>query len=124
MVGPRWDAETGLVTIDQERLIRIVGGDIALATELLEMLIAEIPCYRAELEAAVRARDMSELAKVAHTIAGGAAYCGAIALKAAAYNLEEATQRAAELEGHAEIVYAEMQKILDQFPTRVSLPHS
>jgi len=78
--------------IDPELRRRLAAGDDALAEELLGMLAEELGPRRRRLAGALAAGDLETVAREAHTLAGGAAYCGAVALKAAADALEQAAR--------------------------------
>jgi len=86
--------------IDRAAAIAIAGGQAALADELLEMLLAELPEQQGQIAAGLAAGDLAEVAEVAHKLAGGAAYCGATALERAARELLQAA-RADDLEAAA-----------------------
>ncbi len=80
--------------IDADLLAKVTGGDAALADELLQMLRAELPRHRREISDAVRDADFARVATLAHTLSGGAAYCGASDLKTASDALEAAANAA------------------------------
>lgn len=75
---------------DPDLLKRVTDGDRALADELVTMLIAELPQHRRDIAAAVAEADLARVARLTHKLSGGAAYCGATALKAASDALEVA----------------------------------
>lgn len=80
--------------VDEDLLTKVTGGDDALANELLQMLRLELPRHRREISDAVRDNDFASLATLAHTLSGGAAYCGARDLKAASDAVETAARAA------------------------------
>ncbi len=80
--------------LDREAALRTTAGRQELATELLSMLMADLPSQQTRLKAALRVGNFAEAAHVAHTIAGGAAHCGARAMAAAAKSMEAAADAA------------------------------
>ncbi len=103
------------MSFDHEALERISGGDHALAIELVDMLLRALPEQRRSIGTAHREVDLATLARIAHTVSGGAAYCGAPALKGAADALENAAARGdrACLADAVEDVYREMAALTD-----------
>ena len=81
MIRPGFDSDT---------LMRITGGDLTLAEELIDMLLSELPGQRANLHRAFDEEDLKTLASVSHTMCGGAAYAGALGLKTLSRELEAA----------------------------------
>ncbi|MCP4043241.1 MAG: response regulator, partial [Gammaproteobacteria bacterium] len=75
--------------IDQNKALKITGGREGLADELLGMLINDLPKYRTRFDKASAQRDMPTIGKIAHTLAGGASYCGATTLSNAAKDVEK-----------------------------------
>ena len=69
-----------------------VGGDNALARELLEMFKADCPARLAALRAALEAGDMDGVRSAAHEIKGTAANMSAKAVVAAAVRAEQAAR--------------------------------
>jgi signal transduction histidine kinase/DNA-binding response OmpR family regulator len=77
------------VAIDRTSALRAAGARETLANELLGLLLADIRVQRARLVDAVGARDLAQAAEIAHNLAGGAAYCGALVLEEILRDLEE-----------------------------------
>ncbi len=84
------EAPLGRVVLDWSQALKATGGREELAGELLSMLIEETMEYRDKLEAAVNDHALDTLSSLAHTLAGGAAHCGATALWESAKRLEHA----------------------------------
>jgi two-component system sensor histidine kinase BarA len=80
--------------LDGEQALKAAGGKQALADELLGMLVEEVAAQEHQMEEVLLEGDMGALAELAHTMAGGAGHCGALALKAAAKQLEGAARDA------------------------------
>lgn len=103
-----------LPVVDYEVQLRFAGGNQSLASELLHMLMAEFPRCQRCLRDALAQRNPERLSEEVHCLAGGAAFCGAIALKAACDNFRSAVlagdwERAITLEARLE---QEMQRLL------------
>ena len=75
---------------DSETLMRVTGGDPTLAEELIDMLLSQLPEQHANIHRAFDEEDLKTLAVVSHTICGGAAYAGALALRCYSGELEDA----------------------------------
>jgi two-component system sensor histidine kinase BarA len=78
--------------LDRDQALKAAGGNEALADELLGMLVEEGTAQVQQMEQALSEGDTAALAELAHTMAGGAAHCGALALTAAAKQLEGAAR--------------------------------
>jgi len=74
--------------IDIEEGIQLAGGNEQLASELLPMLIGELPAHRDKLLQAKQQDDIDSLKKHIHKLHGGTKYCGVPALRNAAAELE------------------------------------
>jgi two-component system sensor histidine kinase BarA len=81
--------------LDRQAALRVTGGDPAMVERLLDLLLSEVPEDRARIGDAIARSDLEEVARVAHRLAGGAAYCGALALETAARALQQAARRGA-----------------------------
>ncbi|MDF3917623.1 response regulator [Salinicola salarius] len=82
-----------LPVVDKAQARRINGDREVLAEEMLALLIADLPRYRRELNAAWHHRDTEQLAEIAHQLGGGCCYCGALQLAAACETLESRARR-------------------------------
>ena len=60
-----------------------------MANELLGMLLQETEDYPDKLQKALDGQQFSTIVDLAHTLAGGAAHCAALALEASAQRLEQ-----------------------------------
>jgi len=78
--------------LDLGELMERVGGDNALARELLDMFKADCPARLAALRAALDAGDMDGVRSAAHEIKGTAANMSAKAVVAAAVRAEQAAR--------------------------------
>jgi len=79
-----------LAVIDDVDLLARVGGDAALAQEVLVLFAEDSAARLAAVDAAVAMNDVASLRRVAHAIKGAAATIGARDLAAAAVSLEQA----------------------------------
>ncbi len=77
---------------DRARALEIVGGDEALAAELLQTLAGTLQEDLAELETLVGAEDWQGVRNLAHRLRGAASYCALTDLWAAAGTLEDAAR--------------------------------
>lgn len=77
---------------DQDAALSALGNDLNLAHSLLAQLQGELPATRAALQSAAAAGDWTTVADSAHRCAGGAAYCGVLALIGALHRLERAAR--------------------------------
>lgn len=82
-----------LPVVDKAQARRINGDREVLAEEMLVLLMADLPRYRRELNAAWQHRDTEQLAEIAHQLGGGCCYCGALQLAAACETLESRARR-------------------------------
>ena len=76
------------IGFDKTVLMRVTAGDEALALEMVELLMNDLPRQREQILAASARGSRHELARLAHSLAGGAAYCGALELKRRCLELE------------------------------------
>jgi len=100
--------ERGAAVIDETDLLARVGGDAALAGEVLQLFADDAPARLAELNDAFALADLTRLRRAAHAIKGAAGTVGALALAASARELEQAAANAdtAALPGGVERVRA------------------
>jgi len=103
-----------LPAYDRDLALDKVGGNAAIADELLELLIADLPDQADTLREACRRRDAESVREVAHRVHGAASCCATPALKHAANALEEAASTAdsSRLAGAHEIVQQEIERLL------------
>jgi two-component system sensor histidine kinase BarA len=80
---------------DQAAAIRAAGGDAALAGELFQALMAQLPAELALLRRLLAAGDWKGLVDLAHRLRGATGYCGVPALEAALCDLSRAAKRSA-----------------------------
>lgn len=76
------------IGFDKTVLLRVTAGDEALALEMVQLLMNDLPHQREQILAASARGSRHELARLAHSLAGGAAYCGALELKRRCLELE------------------------------------
>ena len=74
---------------DAATLERVTGGNKRLSRELVDMLLKELPTHRQRILAAVHDDDRALLGRYCHTLAGAAAYCGAVELRRCCTTLED-----------------------------------
>ena len=85
--------------IDCVALARAIGNRPQLAEQLICALIAEVRQSIPVLERALRCNDQQTIREVAHKLAGGAAYCGALRLRDTCLALERCiTQKHADVD--------------------------
>lgn len=77
------------VVFDWADALNRSAGKPDLAKDILNLLLKSIPDERAALQAAWDADDVSELHQIAHRLAGGARYTGAIALRSSTQTLQQ-----------------------------------
>jgi len=78
--------------LDQGELLERVGGDVALARELLEMFRAECPAKLEAMREALAAGDMAGVRSAAHEVKGTAGNLGARVVVAAAVRAGQAAR--------------------------------
>ncbi len=81
---------SSLQAYDRELALNKVGGNSAIADELLELLLADLPKQSSSLRTARNKLDAKSVREVAHRVHGAASCCGTPALKHAAMELEDA----------------------------------
>ena len=74
--------------IDFKLAIEKTGGNVELAKELFEMLVAELPQQIETLHVAINNNELETAWDIAHRIHGSAAYCGIPAVQEAAKSTE------------------------------------
>lgn len=74
--------------IDWELSMNMAGGKRDLATDLLAMLVANIPVARAQITKAYAEQNQAQMLDQVHKFHGATCYCGVSRLKAAAAALE------------------------------------
>lgn len=83
-----------LPVVDKAQARERSGGREALVTEMMTLLIAELPRHRRELNAAWQQRDVALLRERVHQLGGGCRYCGVPQLAAACEELERRCRHA------------------------------
>ncbi len=78
----------GAPVLDREAALERVAGDADLYDELVDVFFEECPKWRAEIDAAIAARDAARLRRAAHTVKGAADHCGGRRAHDAALALE------------------------------------
>jgi len=84
--------ETPPPILDREAALRAAGGREDFADELLGMLVKDLVEQQERIARALAEGNLTGLAEAAHGLAGGAAYCGARALREVALALERAAR--------------------------------
>lgn len=77
---------------DKTNLLERLMGDEALAVEVIEGFLKDIPSQISDLRSAMESGDLVLVRRKAHTIKGAAANIGAVALQSAACLIEEAAE--------------------------------
>ena len=114
MVGNAHPTKTMSDIFDKQQALEQAGDDPALAKDLLQMLLAELPELLVKLKDALADNDHTALWDHAHKIHGSTAYCGVPALKAAAYSMEQLIkdEMVAEYFAGVEIIDAEIERLV------------
>jgi len=86
----REQAEQGLPVRDLELALSIAGGSQALADEMLQQLIRELPQQQSEIRNLYHAARWQAMAECVHRLHGATAVCGVPALEGAVSALEAA----------------------------------
>jgi two-component system sensor histidine kinase BarA len=94
---------------------RLTNGNQALAIELFDMLIAELPEHRNSIDRALSSNDNAMLKHVTHKLNGASRCCGTPALKSAAESLELAIRNdnGHEIGNRASALLKEVDRLLD-----------
>ncbi len=83
-------------SLDRAQALLQAGGNEKLAKDLFQMLLAELPEMRNNIEEAWRLQDATALRDHAHKISGATAYCGVPELATCARSLEDAIKMRAD----------------------------
>ena len=99
---------------DAAVLKRVTAGNEKLALELIALLLSDLPAQHEQLLAASASGARDDLANVAHYLAGGAAYCGAIELKQRCVELENQLHddKAPRVDKAVDAVFDEIRRLL------------
>ena len=81
---------------DHQLALEHSGGNPAIAAELLEMMLSELPDQQQQLQSALQSSDVAKLAELAHRISGSASCCGTPALGSACRALRTGIDQHAE----------------------------
>jgi len=79
--------------IDYKVALEQAAGDEQLAKEIFEMLLAELPKLKQDLQAALSTKDHTASWDHAHKLYGSTAYTGVPRLKAVAHKMETAVKQ-------------------------------
>lgn len=104
--------------LDMKQAMFITGGKMAMFQRIAKVFVQHMPNRLMELEAAVNARDGSEVYRIAHSIQGASASVGGRQLRELAYRLEQKGQNlnlddGAEWVERIKAAYAELKAALD-----------
>jgi HPt (histidine-containing phosphotransfer) domain-containing protein len=97
--GSAADGQTLMMTmpiLDRQSLLTRLDGDEELAGEILALFIEDAPLQLSELDSALTAHSLEQVARVAHTIKGAAANIGGLRVEQAARALEAAARAGSE----------------------------
>jgi len=105
--------QEGPAVLDKAQALKVTGGRTDLAGELLGMLLKDLEAYRDKLQRALAEEKLETIAELAHTLAGGAAHCGALALNASAKALEDSAinGHSGQVPVHLDQMYREMERL-------------
>jgi two-component system sensor histidine kinase BarA len=100
---------------DDQAAINAAGGDRALAAELFETLLAQLPAETDLLRSLLAESDWPGIDELAHRLRGASAYCGVPALDAALAELSMAAKTgvAARTSIAADRVLTEVQRLME-----------
>ncbi|MDH5233253.1 MAG: ATP-binding protein, partial [Gammaproteobacteria bacterium] len=117
------NTKTKLETFSRDEAIELAAGNENLATELLAMLIEELPIYRAEIESAFMSNSKTRLKDNTHKIHGASRCCGTPALRHAAHQLENAIDNNIEeqLETNINLLIYEIDQLIKANPEDLHL---
>jgi two-component system, NarL family, sensor histidine kinase BarA len=85
-------------TIDWSLALRLAGGSQAIATEMLTLLLADLPIEQNLINQAYTNKNAEALKEHVHKLHGGTCYCGVPALKHATAHLETVLKTRSETE--------------------------
>lgn len=110
--------------LDKKQALEQAGGNVALARELFDMLLQELPALHEQLQQAIAQRDAQAMWDHAHKIFGSTAYCGVPALREAAQRMEQCIkqQENSRLESCFSHLSAEIERLLKQGPQLAAEP--
>jgi len=99
---------------DRAAALQVTGGDARTADDLWHLFVERLPEHSTRIEAAAGAGDLAALQAEVHSLAGSAAYCGALALKRAASVLDRSLNRGegAGLDDRVQAVRHEIRRLL------------
>lgn len=111
---------TTLKMVDEQLAIDRAGGSLELARELFGMLEREIPVYIDQVSQLYQGNRLTDLIQIVHKINGGAAYCGAPALKAAADGFEKSLKNrdSDDYPAAYSLLLHELTRLIDHPPNR------
>ena len=89
-MGTRDPEPAGQIAYDRALALHQVGGNPAIADELIGMMLAELPSQKSAMSVAFLDADHQALRQVAHRVHGSASCCGTPAIKQASAALEAA----------------------------------
>jgi len=84
--------ETKEPSVDLALCAKTVGGDEAMAKELITMLKNALPQHQLEIEIAIKANNHEDLQLAVHKLHGATCYTGTPKLKALCQELEDAAK--------------------------------
>lgn len=87
--GVGGDTATEYVVYSQQESIDLAGGNESLASELLPMLISDLPAQHEKIQQAYAKQDIAALKAHVHKLHGSTQYCGVPALRHATAKLEQ-----------------------------------
>ncbi|MDQ1363277.1 MAG: two-component system, NarL family, sensor histidine kinase BarA, partial [Pseudomonadota bacterium] len=82
------DTETTPAIYDADQALKLTGGNAQLASELLGMLLSELPGHKQRIENCLLQSDLDGLKTYSHKLHGATSYCGVPMLRKCARELE------------------------------------
>jgi two-component system sensor histidine kinase BarA len=100
---------------DDQAAVNAAGGDRALAAELLETLLGQLPGEMDLLRSLLAESDWPGIDELAHRLRGASAYCGVPALDAVLGELSMAAKTgvATRISTQADRVVTEVQRLME-----------
>ncbi len=109
-------------SIDWKLALQLTNGNRALAREMLELLVQELPKNRQEIAKTYDMKDIRGLRELIHKIYGGTCYCGVPKLKPLLIDIEDrlATYQLIGIEARLRQLDQEIVQILEEAPAALA----
>lgn len=105
------------VTLDFEEGMRLAGGKLENAKEMIQLLVKSLPEEIAEIREAVATKDAEQLHDLVHRMYGGLCYCGTPKLRRLVRELKESliAQDLSNLDDQFEQIAVEARAVISEF---------